>query len=516
MQIVRFFSYQPWQYLAFLVSLAFLGFNYYEHAGYAVDDAYISFRYLDNFLNGYGLVFNPGEKVEGYTNFLWILTLIPLRLAGLSPELASLLVNIACTLLLFIAVYHSSRYLAYGAKQAGWISCILLAGYGSLSHWISAGMEPIMAATLIALANLYVIRDKQVNTKSSILYGLAVLTRPDCLLFAVVTFLYFLPFKSTGFINKLKPYVLQAAVFISLPLLHTLFRWLYYGDPLPNTYYAKMHPDAVLMWRFGAAYVERFLVAGGALLIAFSLFGFSARSYRKQYALLSMLLVQVILFATYIAKVGGDYMLFFRFFVPLAPILVITTGVAIWSMIEKLKFANLATPFAGGVIAFGLTLMLLNSSDMRQSAGVRLAHRDNEIFAQWLSQTFPKESLLAMNLVGLVPYRTGMPVIDMLGLNDKHIALAKIARIRPETGTYIGHFKYDGNYVCEKQPDILVPTTLGLHYAQNANQALWDTLRRSYDSDREFLGNAKCATIYKPYVRELAPNKFAVIYIKNN
>lgn len=41
------------------------------------DDAYISFRYLDNWLNGLGLVYNPGERVEGYTNFLWIVLLAP-------------------------------------------------------------------------------------------------------------------------------------------------------------------------------------------------------------------------------------------------------------------------------------------------------------------------------------------------------------------------------------------------------------------------------------------------------
>ncbi|MEO8666684.1 MAG: hypothetical protein ABI462_14415, partial [Ignavibacteria bacterium] len=37
------------------------------------DDAYISFRYIQNFVNGNGLVFNIGERVEGYTNLLWVL-----------------------------------------------------------------------------------------------------------------------------------------------------------------------------------------------------------------------------------------------------------------------------------------------------------------------------------------------------------------------------------------------------------------------------------------------------------
>ena len=39
------------------------------------DDAFISFRYAKNLANGSGLVFNSGERVEGYTNFLWTLIL---------------------------------------------------------------------------------------------------------------------------------------------------------------------------------------------------------------------------------------------------------------------------------------------------------------------------------------------------------------------------------------------------------------------------------------------------------
>src|SRR5207247_899918 len=39
--------------------------------GWLVDDAFISFRYAQHLVDGYGLVFNPGERVEGYTNFLW-------------------------------------------------------------------------------------------------------------------------------------------------------------------------------------------------------------------------------------------------------------------------------------------------------------------------------------------------------------------------------------------------------------------------------------------------------------
>ena len=49
------------------------------------DDAYISFRYARNAALGHGLVYNPGEPVEGYTNFLWTALFIPVELLGLDP-----------------------------------------------------------------------------------------------------------------------------------------------------------------------------------------------------------------------------------------------------------------------------------------------------------------------------------------------------------------------------------------------------------------------------------------------
>ena len=40
---------------------------------FVIDDAFISFRYAQNLNDGHGLVFNPGERVEGYSNLLWVL-----------------------------------------------------------------------------------------------------------------------------------------------------------------------------------------------------------------------------------------------------------------------------------------------------------------------------------------------------------------------------------------------------------------------------------------------------------
>ena len=89
-------SVSTWLLITFSISLFI--YNSLLHGGYAVDDAYIGFRFLDNWLDGQGMVFNPEERVEGYTNFLWLVILAPLRLTGLSVETAAFFVNFFCVI----------------------------------------------------------------------------------------------------------------------------------------------------------------------------------------------------------------------------------------------------------------------------------------------------------------------------------------------------------------------------------------------------------------------------------
>ena len=51
------------------------------------DDAYISWRYAENLARGLGLVWNEGEYVEGYTNFLWTVILAIPHRVGLDVEM---------------------------------------------------------------------------------------------------------------------------------------------------------------------------------------------------------------------------------------------------------------------------------------------------------------------------------------------------------------------------------------------------------------------------------------------
>ena len=62
------------------------------------DDAFISFRYADNLVRHGELVFNPGERVEGYTNFLWTILMAGVLSLGLDVVVWSKLLGIACAI----------------------------------------------------------------------------------------------------------------------------------------------------------------------------------------------------------------------------------------------------------------------------------------------------------------------------------------------------------------------------------------------------------------------------------
>ncbi|RMF85727.1 MAG: hypothetical protein D6736_16680, partial [Nitrospinota bacterium] len=158
------------------------------HLYSVVDDAYISFRYLDNWLAGHGLVYNPGERVEGYTNFLWIVLLAPLRLLGLQPELASFVLSLAALALLLGAVFRTASSLA-DSPVAGGAALLLAASSAHLARWTTSGMETVGFAALLALANQQLALRRQHSLKSSLFFGLAVLTRPNGVLHGAVAFL---------------------------------------------------------------------------------------------------------------------------------------------------------------------------------------------------------------------------------------------------------------------------------------------------------------------------------------
>jgi len=231
--------------LPWLVVLAWLA----SAAWFLCDDAFISFRYARNLLEGHGLVFNPGERVEGYTNFLWVLELAALWKAfGLRPENAAPWLSVACTIGTFAAVVWWAARIP-GLRRRGlvtWMALGLLCTSATFAVWTSGGgLETRQFTLLVVAAVVYlsVHADSRLGLLgASLSLAAAAYTRPEGLLIAACCFGWFVVQRIVA--GRRLRLDLRELGWLMLPFVvlvgaHFLFRHGYYGEWLPNTYHAK-------------------------------------------------------------------------------------------------------------------------------------------------------------------------------------------------------------------------------------------------------------------------------------
>jgi hypothetical protein len=494
-----------------VAGLAILLWNVLSFAS-VCDDAFISFRYLDNWLAGDGLVYNPGERVEGYTNFLWIVLLAPLRILGLEPELAAhTLSGLSLGVLLWATFLTARRLSPEGG--AGWAALILAATSVPLAHWTSSGMETAFYAALLALANERLAARGQHTLVSSVWFGLALLTRPEALAMAGLSILAALP--GAGHRTRATARKLAGPVvtFLAFTVAHTAFRLVYYGAPLPNTFYAKLSGDLPSLIPYGLAYLGRFVQEGGFLLLIPALLALRKRYLRSW--IVWALILQVLFQFAYSMRVGGDYFPFHRFLVPIIPQLAILGGLGLSGVFSALKSRPVrqapATALVIGALGAWIAAGTASSRAFSELVKFRAEH---EAVAEWLAARTTKDTLLAVNVAGRIPYRTGLPTVDMLGLNDRHIAKAAADIASGDGYMRVGHFKHDGAYVCSRLPGVVVTSGGALHAARHADEAIIQAALNTFPGDREFLRDRSCQGRYEPVAQELSPGRFAVAYFR--
>lgn len=291
---------------------------------FVCDDAFISFRYARNLLHGDGLVFNPGEYVEGYTNFLWVLELAAIwGAAGLRPELAAPLLGALWTVVVGVTIVALARRTPIDSPLARWAAPLALLLWGtnrSVAVWVTSGLETRQFTGLVLLG-LYCLSRWREGRRwlvlGSTFHALAALTRPEALLIGPVMLLW-----AAGEHLRARRADLRAALAAALPFAlvvgaHLLWRHAYYGEWLPNTYYAKnVRPwwDAGGMF-LGMAAIEHALY----LVLPLALWGTRARWRRgdRLHVALWMWAIPVVL---HVARIGGDHFEF-RMFDELWPVL---------------------------------------------------------------------------------------------------------------------------------------------------------------------------------------------------
>ena len=239
----------PASLLSFLPWLALLGWLS-SVAWFLTDDAFISFRYTRNLLEGHGLVFNPGEYVEGYTNFLWILELAAIwGIFGLRPEHAAPWLSVAYTIATIAAILWWVARLPSLQNRGlvGWMALGLVCSSATFAVWTSGGGLETRQFTFFfvaAVVCLSVYRNSRWGLlAASLSLAAAALTRPEGLMLAACCFGWFAVQRMVtdwrGISRLVREMLYLAAPFVVLIMAHFLFRYAYYGEWLPNTYFAK-------------------------------------------------------------------------------------------------------------------------------------------------------------------------------------------------------------------------------------------------------------------------------------
>ena len=299
--------------LWFLPWLVLLG--YLTHmAWFLNDDALISFRYARNLLEGHGLVFNPGEYVEGYTNFLWVLELAALwGVFGWRPEHTAPWLSVACTMgTLAAMLWWVARLPSLPQRRlVGWMALGLVCSSVTFARWTSAGgLETRQFTMFLVLAvvglTLYP-EHRRTLLGVSLSLAAATLTRPEGPLFAACCFGWYAGQRrvDTGTWRRdWRDVAWLVGPFLVLVGAHYLFRYTYYGEWLPNTYYAKY----VRPWyEMGVLYLWVAAVDTG-LYILLPLAGLARvrewQTHRKLTYTLPILCIG--LHMAYIARIGGD------------------------------------------------------------------------------------------------------------------------------------------------------------------------------------------------------------------
>ncbi|MBI5788512.1 MAG: hypothetical protein HZA78_06645 [Candidatus Schekmanbacteria bacterium] len=207
------------------------------------DDAYITYRYVKNLLNGNGFVYNPGESVLGTTTPLYTMILAVLTFPfGLKYLLwISLLFNITCNLASLYFLRQIGKKLLPDNDLLLNSALLLFALNPAITIQTKLGMEPPLYI-LTALAALYYISRDAIG-KAACYSALHLLTRPDGLILAAAVSAYLILTAP----EKIGKYLL---IILTLTLPWLVFAGYKFGSPIPQTLIAKSQAYETYPWLF--------------------------------------------------------------------------------------------------------------------------------------------------------------------------------------------------------------------------------------------------------------------------
>ncbi|MBM4387892.1 MAG: hypothetical protein FJ088_09160 [Deltaproteobacteria bacterium] len=441
------------------------------------DDAMISMRYAKNFAEGHGLVFNPsGERVEGFTNPLWVLYMAVFHLLPVAQSKISLFIQLSGAFFLAVNLIYVKKIAGMLSNENRFVSysaVVLTAFYLPLNTYGLQGTETGLLALFVSLVSylaLKCIAAGDFKKSIFVLLGIGTLVRIDMAVFYIVIFLFALALFPS---QRHRNLIYGIFVFLLFAAGQTLFRVVYYDDVLPNTYYLKMTGYPLLLRVARGFFVYWQFIKGMNPVIFATPFVLTLfRRDRSALFLFAVFLAQS-LYSVYVGgdaweKWGGSN----RFISIAMPLFFVLFAMSVeelrlfiseHSRIRESRFkyaacfliiaALVSFNSYGGAKSIKESLLLKDSLhvfDNRIAADMALA----------VKKATTLDASIAVVWSGAIPYFSERPTVDLLGKNDRKIARTAMRQSPGEDGLtffWPGHLKLDYSYsIGELKPDVLV------------------------------------------------------------
>lgn len=397
----------------------FIAVNFF---GWIVDDLYIYFRYVSNFVNGDGIVYNPGEHVEGFSGFSWLMLLSLFGYFNFPLELCAKITSLFFAFLNLLLLLQICLKLNLG--KLSYLACLLMLFNLPFILWSVSGFE-IMFYIFFLLSAFYIVLNLNTGTwyilMLSLLIFLISVTRPEGILISLAFIVFTFAFSGNKIFAK-KVSFLFCLMFVSF----LIFRILYFEDLLPNTYYAKIGHDLIghyeiRSYRNGLYYIWEFFRHNIQFIPVLILLPLTYTRLGKDKPFYFILTI-ISLHLFFVTFAGGDWMVQYRFVVPVIPFISLALVICLNESIVLKKLSTRAVyVIAGAFILIMMYSFISEDKSIIQKETV-MWNRLKE-FSSDIKNVIPPGSHVANGSSGIIPYYLNNVIfLDIVGLTNKTIA----------------------------------------------------------------------------------------------
>ena len=294
---------------------------------FVCEDAFITFRYSRNLLEGLGVRYNLGEHipVEGYSNFLWLLLAAGFEFVGMDVVFWLPCISAASGLaLLWLVVHTLHERLGMSILVTG-LSGAVFALFVPVAVWTTSGLATMPQSLLMFASYVWLAygRDRRDILFGSLFALILAWLRTEGVEWAVVI-------AGCAMVSRLlrgqdvkRPLAICFGMLFVGYGAYFAWRYSYYQAFLSNTAHAKVELSSESLAR-GIQYVSYY----GVLMLSPILLPLAAgvASFSKRRAHGLGFAAMAIGVPTYAFVISGDYMSFFRMMVPGVAFMAVTFG----------------------------------------------------------------------------------------------------------------------------------------------------------------------------------------------